>query len=179
MMTPAQLEQFRRYRAAREVVADAHGDLFADLWSEAQVFIQSRGKVRLPPTGWDFVPAVTGLSHGVKPEFDPHQRSQWRQFWDWYLPMENHMTRLIFIIRTVDTYKPRHREFLRELCGVAGVILDQYQQWLRQRRIAWLPLDRGGDRSRNIVERLGQVLIDVDTGPLPEQSDPLLNGEWR
>lgn len=168
MLTPTQLAAFRAYRDQRRAVEEEHGGIFAELWTEAQLFLRARGRVRLPPTGWDFASCVIGLSHGVRPEFDPQQRSQWRAFWDWYLPMENHLTRLIGIIRTLHAYKPAHEKLRCELCGVAQVMLDQYQQWLRGGRILWLPLDRGGDPERNIVERLGKVLIDCDTGPLDE-----------
>jgi hypothetical protein len=172
LLGPAARARVEHFREQRAVMLGKHGAAFAELWTTAQKFIELNGRIRKPPTGWDFAVAVQGLSHGIKPELTPQQRSQFQSFWDWYLPVERNLTDLIFCIRELHRVRVDHAQLFSHLCQAAHMIRDQYAQMLETRRIAWLPTHRGGDPERNIVQRLIQALIECDTGPVRDDGDP-------
>lgn len=168
ILTPARLERLEKYLADRQAIEDDFGLEIASVWETAQYFIGLPRRVKPPPTGWGFAAQVQSLSHGVKPEFEPIELSEWRAFWNWYVPLEYNLMQLIRTIRRLHSLRPDHDALLNQLCGIAIPILDQYQRWVQDRKIAWLPKDRVPHSNRTIIERLGQVLIDCDSGPAPE-----------
>lgn len=172
MLSPAARDRVRRYLEKRRTVADRYGEGFAQLWNTAQRFIEHSGKVRLPPTRWDFVSAARLKESGNPAELSPEQSAQWREFWDWYLLVESNLTQLIHCIHELYRIRKEHEAPFQAVCTAAHPICNQYQDWIRDGRIGWLPRNRGGDPSLNIVQRLGQALIKFDTGPADQEGDP-------
>jgi predicted transcriptional regulator len=172
LMTPAQRERVARYRQELAAIEEKHGAPFAALWVTARKFIEMNGRVRLPPTHWDFVPIAAARAAGNAGEFAPEQAVQFKGFWDWYLPVERGLTDLIHCIRELHKLRKEHDALFQAVCLAAHPIYDQYQRWIREGRIGWLPRNRGGDAAMNIVQRLGKVLIKLDTGPLRDDGDP-------
>jgi hypothetical protein len=168
LMAPERITSLDRFIAERDAIEQEHGAAVAALWMDAQTFIGLRGKVKSPPTGWSFVPAMQSMEIGIKPELDLNQMLEWRAFWNWYGPLEYHLIKLIRTIRALHSIRPAMEPLFFEICRVAFPILDQYQTWIKDRKIAWLPRNRVPGTDRNIIERLGKVLIDYDTGPAPE-----------
>lgn len=175
LLSQAARDRVRRYLEKRRALSDKYGEGFAQLWSTAQRFIEQNGRVRLPPSRWEFVPAARLKESGNPAEFTPEQSSQWRDFWDWYLLVESNLTLLIHCIHELYKVRKEHEALFQAVCTAAHPICHQYQDWIRDGRIAWLPRNRGGDLSLNIVQRLGQALIKFDTGPADESP----NDRWE
>jgi hypothetical protein len=177
ILKPHQLARYERYRAELRAQADQHGELFAEVWSAAQTYLASRGRVKPPPSGWDFVPIVQDLPFGVSPEFSPVQRTHWREFWEWYLPVERGIGRMIWIIEVLHKLGPQHYKLKNDVCQVAYVVKTQYQRWMQDGDVPWLPKGRGAGKPETIVQLLEQVLVRLDRGPAKDDGDP--GPEWE
>lgn len=172
ILTPRQLERYNRYRTELHEQANKHGELFAEVWAAAQQFLAARGRVRRPPRKWSFLAALRAAPPGQSPSFTPEQRAEWRQFWDWYLPLERGIGRLIWVIEVLHKLGPEHTKLKSDVCQVAYVAKTQYQQWLEDGEIVWLPVGRGGGKPETIVQLLDQVLVKRDRGPERDAGDP-------
>lgn len=170
--TPAQRAAAEAFRQRRREIEQKHGAEFAALWASAQRFIEQNGRVRLPPTKWDFAAIAAARAAGNPGEYTPEQRVQMREFWGWYLRVEGALMELIELIYALHGMRSEHGKLHAQVCCAAHPIYSQYHVWLRDGRILWLPRNRGGDPELSVVQRLGRALIDCDTGPVAEDGDP-------
>lgn len=168
MLSPAQMARLRAYRARREAVASEHGEAFAALWGRAQPWLAHDGRVKSPPSGWAFVVAMP-IPQEIRAaeHLSTEQLAHWRSFWAWYQPVEAKLRELGILIVELHEHRERDEKLFRNVCAHAYPIVDRYMGWLRDGTIQWLPLRRGWEPDRNIVENVHALLIKLDSGPEP------------
>ena len=157
ILTPASLARAAAYREHLRVLREERGEAFVQLWILAQRWLRHDGRVKEPPRGWDFLVALgAARANRMPPAFTDVQLLQWREFWDWYLPVEGALLRLIELLHGLSLED--EMPLLGEVCGKALVVHAQYQRWLADGTIAWLPVEREDGPRRSIVEKLGRAI---------------------